>query len=60
MNKFNGVCIMRGGSWNYHPSLDFRAHFRPWDYPDFRYYGLGFRCIAPIDSPTVQRLVRIK
>lgn len=60
MNKFNGVCILRGGTWYYSNAVHFRAHFRNWIYPDSWGHLLGFRCVSPESSPIVQRFVRIK
>jgi iron(II)-dependent oxidoreductase len=36
--------VLRGGSWDYYDSLDFRAPYRGWDDPNIRLNYFGFRC----------------
>ena len=35
--------VLRGGSW-YNNGTYLRVAYRHWDYPDYTYYCLGFRC----------------
>ncbi len=37
--------VLRGGSWTYTQYVA-RSAFRVWDYPDYRSYYNGFRCVA--------------
>lgn len=41
--------VVRGGSWNYGPEL-LRCSFRFKLEPEFRYFGIGFRCVRE-ESP---------